>query len=505
MMKKYTTVAAVVLLLFSWGLMAQEKPEPSYLKAFHSISSHELMGYVAEMSKDKYKGRLTGSPEFIEIANWTADYLKEWGVTPAGDNGSYFQWFDLPWTDVLEPGSITLEIPVAGGSVITKGYELAEDYYPGSNSDSGEVTAEVVYVGWGITAPELGYDDYAGMDVNGKIVMMCSEVPISSKSEDFIKWVPYSLHTYKLTNASKHGAAGVIYVNPILNPNSCFNKGLVYLHVDSDVAEDVFAGTGKTYQETIDKISETLKPASFVTNKKATLKAKTKHYPTGSGCNIMGLIPGSDPELKDEVILVGGHIDGVGDLGDIIIPGSYDNASAVALMLGAVRAMAESPEKPKRSILFIFFGAEESALVGSRFYCENPVFPKEKTVCLFNMDMIGVGSGLAVSGGASYPLINRHFEEANSRLIHRPYMATEAWSGGVARPRRDSVIFNRAGFRTLEFSNFVPRGETRSRTYYHHPKDDVDTLDPEVMEDLTRMAFVGLMEMANAEKLIEDK
>jgi Zn-dependent M28 family amino/carboxypeptidase len=224
--------------------------------------------------------------------------------------------------------------------------------------------------------------------------------------------------------------------------------------------------------------------------KKLLSRQNQKHYPQGKGCNIVGLIRGSDPELRDEVILVSGHIDGVGDLGDeLVVPGSYDNASAVAVMLGAARAMALAPEKPKRSVLFIFVGAEESALVGSRFYCENPIFPKEKTVCLFNMDMVGVGAGLSVSGGKSYPLINKHFEAANKRFIHRPYMATEAWTGGVARPRRDSVIFNRAGYHTLEFRNFVPEGETRSRTYYHHPKDDVNTLEPEVMEDLTRMVF----------------
>jgi hypothetical protein len=115
-MKKQLIFACALMLFFSWCSLAQEKDEPTYLKAFHSISSHELMGYITEMSKPEYKGRLTGSPEFLEIADWTAAYLKEWGVEPVGDDVSYFQWFELPWTNVLETGSITLHIPTTGGN-----------------------------------------------------------------------------------------------------------------------------------------------------------------------------------------------------------------------------------------------------------------------------------------------------------------------------------------------------------------------------------------------------
>jgi len=495
-------VVSLILVICVIPGFSQDDQERAFLNVYHSISSHAIRNYVAELSSDKYKGRLTGSPEYMDVANWVADNLKEWGVKPGGDNGTYLQMFDKPYVEVADCGSVSLSLEGKNGARIEKQYVFADDYYPGTNSATGSVTAEVVYVGYGITAPDLKYDDYAKVDVSGKIVMVTPEMPFSGPDDEKAKWVPYSLHQHKLDNAAKHGAIGVLYVNPIANPNTSYNEGLVYCHINKDVAEDVLFGTGKSYKALIEKTRKNLKPASFVTKNSATITTKGVYHPEGRGCNVIGLIEGTDPILKNEVVIVGGHLDGVGYLGEVL-PGALDNASGIADILAAAKAMAASPVPLKRTVMFLFIGGEECNLLGSRHYTKYPKFSKEKTVAFFNIDMAGTGSGLSVGGAASYPRILKCFEEANSRYIHRPFRVSKERGPGVTRPRSDSVIFKRAGFRTLSFGTFYQEGETRIRTYYHHPLDNMDTISPPIMEDVAKLIFVGLTSMANTDVLID--
>ncbi len=440
------------------------------MQVYHSISSHDLLAYAAELSDEKYGGRLSGSPEYMAVAEWVASRLKEWGLEPYGDDGTFFQMFDNPHSEVFDSGALSVRMEQEGEE-LTIGYSFPEDYFPGSNSDAGTVTGEVVYVGYGITAPELGYDDYAGLDIQGKIVVIDSGVPFQGEDDEFVKWVPYSYHQLKLDNARRHGAAGLLYNSKIANPNTSFNEELVYCHIDQHVTDHLFFGTGRDH----------------------TITASIRRHPDSRSCNVIGLIRGSDPSLQDEVILVGGHLDGVGDLGQVI-PGALDNASGCADMLAAARALAASPVKPKRSIMFIFIGGEECGLLGSYHYCANPRFPLEKTVVYFNLDMVGHGTGLSVGGGETYPGIARHFEAVNSDLLHRAFRMSASRSS-VGRPRSDSVIFNRAGFRTMSFgtSGRVPG----IRTSYHHPDDTIGTLTPEIMEDVAKLMFLGLLDLAN--------
>jgi hypothetical protein len=501
MKKLVACVYLVVLgLTLSTPLSAQEQSagqDQGFFQAFHSISSHDLMAYVHEMSSDKYKGRLSGTPEFLEVAEWVAGLLVEWGISPGGDNGSYFQMFDWPYSDVLSAGALSVEMESSGESMRID-YSFPNDYYPGTNSDAGTVTGEVLYVGYGITAPELGYDDYEGMDVTGKVVVIDIGVPYEGDDEETLaKWVPYAYHQKKLNTAQAHGAAGVLYASKIANPNTSFNEGLVYCHIDSHVTDHLFYGTGRTHAEVLGEIKANLSPASLTLGKTATITAEAVRHPEGRAANVIGMIEGSDPLLKDEVIIVGGHLDGVGDLGGIFA-GALDNASGIADILGAARALAMSPVRPKRSIMFLFIGGEECGLIGSTLYTQQPVFPREKTVVFFNLDMVGHGTGLRVGGGLTYPQIYRHFEAANEAFLHRT-IGTSASRTSAGRPRSDGVIFQRAGFRTMSVgtSGRVPGVST----YYHDPRDTPETLTPEIMEDVAKLLFVGLTNLANDTEL----
>lgn len=475
----------------------QDAVEKDLLKVFHTISSHDLLAYAAELTSEKYNGRYSGTAEYIKAAQWVADNLKAWGLKPYGDDGSYFQYFNAPYCLIKNPGALSVQFPQKGGPAVTKSYTFPKDYYPGNNSDTGTVSGDAVYVGYGITAPELGYDDYKGIDAKGKIVVIDAGLPYNKEDDIFPKWVPYSYHQYKQTNAFKHGAVGMLYIGKVVNPNTLFQKGFVYCHVSEEIVADLFEGTGKNYKDTKDLINKTLKPASVKFGKIVTLTQATEFYPEGKACNVVGVVEGSDPVLKNEVIIIGGHLDGVGNNG-VLVPGALDNASGAVDMMGAAKALADSSVKLRRSVMFLFIGGEENGLLGSTYYTQHPIFPKDKTVCFFNLDMVGNGLGLSLGGGLSYPKIYKFWEEANAKYLHRTLRSSPS-RASAGRPRADSVIFSRAGFRTMG----IGTTDGIKKVYYHDPGDTIDSLTPEIMEDVAKWIFLAVTGMANADSLVD--
>jgi hypothetical protein len=460
----------------------------------HSISSHELYGYVAELVSEKYAGRLTGTEGYNESARWLAGHFAKWGLEPAGDDGGYLQSFPNPYTLVLPDCAVSMKIQDRDG-FITKEYRYYDEFVPGSTSGSGEVTGEVVYVGYGITAPELGYDDYHGVDVKGKIVLMEREAPVSpgNDRELFMKWRPYSFHQYKLENAAAQGAAGMLYTyGPLGNPNNSYIEGFVYSHVGRAVVSDVFSGTGRTHQETVDGIRANLQPRSFATGKTFKIKNSTRHYPDGIGYNVMGLLKGSDARLNDEVIMMGGHLDHLGRCYETM-PGANDNASAVAVTMAVAKAMAGMRLRPRRSVLFVCFGAEEQAVAGSKYYLDHPLVPLERTSCLINIDGVGCGEGLRAAAGRNYPSLWEYFEANNDRYIHRPLGTS--YFANLGRPRLDAARFMWSGVPSLSFSSYG------ADTHYHTPGDNLSIINPEIMEDLARLIFLSVLDIANRESI----
>jgi len=269
-----------IALLLTATTYAQQRTQPDpVLSAMHTISSHDLLEYVKIQCDEKYAGRLTGTAEYQQCAEWLASMFKEWGLTPAGEKGTWFQWFDIPYTLVYPDCGVSLHLKQGKEGTILKKYKYITDYMPGSTSGSGEVTAEVVYAGYGISAPELGYDDYKDLDVRGKIILIEPEAPVSpaAGAEKFNPWYGHSFHQTKLHNAVKHGAVGMLYnYGPIANPNNAWNKDFIYVHIGSEAVNDIFAGTGKSHDKVIAGIRENLKPSSFNTGKTVSIKMTTE-------------------------------------------------------------------------------------------------------------------------------------------------------------------------------------------------------------------------------------
>ena len=493
-MKNIKIILIIILLSNGYFAGAQDDYETKLLNQFHKITSEEMMSWVEKLCSPEFDGRLTGSPGFMASAEWVAERLKEWGIKPAGDSGSFFQWFDLPYTEVNDIGSLTLNVPQADGSVIRKSYNYPDEYYPGMNSGTGEVTAEVIFVGYGVSAPELNYDDYRGIDVKGKIVLMNRDVPYTDpRNPEYAKWVKYCYHQYKLENAVKHGAAGFLYIDGIgANPNISYDPSIIVCGIGQQALVDIFAGLKTSNKELTAKMIKTLKPASFNTGKIMTIKANTTRHPEGRGCNVIGMIEGTDPELKNEAIIIGGHLDAVGRAGKTV-NGALDNASGIVDIMGAAKAMAQSGIPLRRSVIFLFLGGEENGLLGSKLYTLKPVFPKDKTVVFINLDMVGNGTGLSVNGSSPYKSLLTYFESANTRYIHRPFRGSAPEPAGFyGRPRSDSYNFSSIGYRTMSI------GTTGGykKVYYHLPGDDPDAITIDIMEDVAKMIYVALTNMA---------
>jgi hypothetical protein len=498
-MKKQISVSLLLLLLMTPVIYSQTDFESRLLKQFHTIQSEEMMNWLNKLCSPEFNGRLTGTPEFMASATWVASKFKEWGLKPAGDNGDYFQKFDFAYTDVNDIGSLTLNITGADGSVIKKHYNYPDDYYPGMNSGSGEITAEVVYVGYGVTAPELNYDDYKGIDVKGKIVLVNRDVPYTDpRNPEYKKWVAYCYHQYKLENAVKHGAAGFLYIEGTMaNPNISYDPSIIVCGIGTEPLNDIFSGLKTSNKELTEKMIKTLKPTSFNTKKSVTIKANTTRHPEGKACNVIGMIEGTDPVLKGEVIIIGGHLDAVGKAGRVV-NGALDNGSGIIDIMGAAKAMAQSGISLKRSVLFICFGGEENGLLGSKLYVSKPVFSIEKTITYINLDMVGNGTGLSVSAGSPYKSLLSYFEDANNRYVHREIHTSAPVPGAYyGRPRSDGVVFSMAGYRTMDI------GTTGwyKKVYYHLPGDDPDAVTIDIMEDVSKMMYVALINMANDDKL----
>jgi hypothetical protein len=488
-MKKYLFILVLSILVAPSYI--QDVDEATLLNAMHSISSHDLLDYVKTMCDDRYQGRLTGTKEYQECAEWLAGELSEWGVSPAGDNGGWFQWYKIPYTLILPDCGLTLHISLKKGGELLKHYQYITEYMPGSTSGNGEVTGEVVYAGYGITAPELNYDDYKGIDVKGKIILIEREAPVnpSAGPEKFNPWYEYSFHQTKLANAVKHGAVGMIYnYGPIGNPNNAYYENFIYVHIGDTVVNDIFAGTGLNHSDVVREIDSTLKPHSFNTNKVVTIRMSTEHFDDGKGSNVIGIIRGSDPLLKDEAIIIGSHLDHLGKCYEII-PGANDNASAVAVMMGIAKALALNKIPLKRSVMFIAFGSEEQALIGSKEYIDHPVMPLDKSI-LLNMDGVGIGNAIRANSGRNFPVLWSFIEDANNNYVHRPL--STGYFSNLGRPRLDAARFLSAGVPSLSFSTYG------SVNYYHVPLDNIDIIKPEIMEDLSQLLFMAVVRMANS-------
>jgi len=481
-----SSLLSLLLLTFCTGLMKKQPKQPSISD---SISDKILQEYVRHLSSEDYAGRLTGTREYESCAQWAVDLFKKWGLEPAGDRGTYLQKYSNPYTLVFVGGELSRRFQ----SGKKRKYIYEKEYYPGSHSGSGRITAEVVYAGFGITAPELSYDDYVDVNVKGKIVLMEPGIPVSRDNPQIYKeWRPYSDNQYKVKMAVAQGAKGMLLNQLAVIADSDYVHGFMVAHIGDTVVNDIFKSTGKSHKDTKMKIMGSLKPQSFRTQKLFTIENLTEHYPHGKGYNILGLLEGSDPELKKEVIIIGANLDHVGFCYEVI-PGANDNASGIAVLLGITEMFYRYSINPQRSLLFICFGSKEQALRGSKAYLSSPVFSKRQTIAFINLDMVGCGDQIHVYGAKDHEKLWKCILKSNKKTVSRP-LHPQLFPT-IEHPAYDASMFFNAGIPSLIIT---VRG---APTYPHTTRDTAETITPGIMEDLTIILFRSLLELANSKRI----
>lgn len=471
---------------------AQKQAYSPEMQAFHNISSNEIYGFVQEMCKPEYNGRLAGSGEFMACAHWAAGLMASWGLQPGGDNGTYFQNFNIPYTKSLGPGKLVLTTKDGQNQ-----YRISEDYFPGTNSANASAKAPVIYAGYGLTAPELGYDDYKGIDVKDKIVLIEGGVPCTDrKHKDYKAWNDnYISSTGRIANAAKHGAAGVLLIGKTSNPN-IRHQGIMFCHISEGIANDILGQTGKDKKALKEQINKTLQPVTFDTGCKMEMATETQYNPNSSTCNVIGIIEGTDNTLKNQPIILGAHLDHLGNPG-ALFQGAWDNASGSSIVLATAKALGKSGIKPKHTIVIMLFSAEECGILGSSYYVAHPLYPLDQTLCMINLDMVGDGDGLSMGGIKSFPTVEKHFTAANDKYIHRNLRTSEYRKPSMTGAAyTDGTIFGRADVPTFHTGTM---GNSDKPLYYHDTRDVPESLSPEIMEDVAKFLFLGISGVATDE------
>ena len=372
---------------------------------------------------------------------------------------------------------------------------IGPDYLPILDSPSINVTAPLVFVGYGISDTTHGFNEYAGINVRNRIVVF-----LRGKPESYAHLIT---HADKVRAARQHGAAAFLtFTGPIMSPYEA-RRGMSHAPlafynqtgadppfpgawIHTDLAERFLAPDlsriGRSLREVQQQL-QTLIPQSFETETRVQM---TWHSTQEKGVlnNVLGLFQGSDPSLTQETVIIGAHRDHFGRQAGLVFPGADDNASGTAVMLEVARLFAESGLTPKRSLLFVSFSGEEQGLLGSRLYVDQPIRPLANTVAMINIDHAGVGNGRLTVGVTGLD---------KSLAV---YAGEQAGVGDTVDlfgffPGGDHVPFKEAGVPTITIVSGGPH------PHFHQPSDSSDTVRPEILERTVRYVAALAWRLAN--------
>jgi hypothetical protein len=474
-----------VLLFFALAVSAAPQVLNKDLeKALKSVSGLEAHEIVRTLASPEYEGRLTGSEGFTAAARWAARKFASWGLRPVGSRDGYLQPYPSPYT-VVDKAEMTVLLPqgrpVPGETETYKEMPLAleREFLPLLFSASGDHTAETVFAGWGISAPDLGYDDYAGLDVRGKFVFCFRGTPDGDP-----KYQAHDEHRTRMKTALDKGALGIIYIYPevVSNPNGDWLDGFTPAEVSEKVMDAILKEVNSTSAELKKSLLDYKRPISFPLRAKVRLIVESRHFPDGIGYNIVGAVEGSDPKLKRECLVVGGHFDHNGRHMGLLFPGADDNASGSATVMEIAKAFAALRIKPKRSVVFVLFGGEEMGLQGSTYFVDHVPAAYDKMDGMFNFDMLGEGDGIGGGVSAEPAAFKKAIEDADK----------------FVKIVRGLGVIRHVGVRGSDFAPFflkgVPAatfGSNGPHIAYHRTGDTIFRINPEIMGEAAKVAFLA--------------
>lgn len=493
-------------------------------QALAAIRPQAIRAHMGFLTDDLLEGRGATTRGYDLAAKYVAASLEAIGLEPAGTGGSYFQPVPL----------VRITLNEADGSlVVLRGGQRTElrfgdDYLvsPVFTQDS-TVTAPVVFVGFGVTAPELGHDDYAGIEVRGKIVLSLVGAPSRFPPDQRAYYSDPKVH---FENALGRGAVASVGIwTPELEKTISSWEGLRKMTdrprlswMDEEgrpqdrppglrgsallrwqVAQDLFAGAPHSLQEVL-AAAENGRPPSFDLPVQISLRTVSRHEQTQSP-NVAAVLRGSDPRLREEYVVLSAHLDhiGVGEpvAGDSIYNGAIDNASGVAILLEVASALARLPVPPRRSVLFLFVTAEEAGLQGSDFFARRPTVPIDRIVANVNLDGCLMLYPLrdVIAFGAEHSSLAAPIEQAVRHLGIE--VSPDPFPEQVLFIRSDQYSFIQQGipavFLLSGFKSGDPALDGQAlwgkwfQDTYHKPSDDMSqALDFEAGAQFARLSFL---------------
>ena len=433
-----------------------------------------LMKHIRILSSSEYEGRMAGSQAYLEAAEYCAGVLASYGVRPF--DGEWAQYFDVEYNEIENCNFYTY----VNDNDTRVRYVLGRDYVCSSMTGRGYTNAPVVFCGWGID--NIAFNEYADVDVRGKVVLCLSGVPDFLPSNVTSK---YLTMRDKAETARKHGAVGLVCINM---SESCYPYEVQHhaycgegayqptfpvVQPTRDMGSALLADEQMTLDSVVEVLQTEMVPQSFHLRKYFEININAKYLPNALTANVIGYLPGKDEKMRNEYIVVGAHLDHVGMQGSTcLFPGADNNASGVAAVLETARLLTTNApakiEYNKRPVVFVLFSGGELQNLGSEIFVSN--FSKLRNVeCFINAESIGSGDSIQVLGNKRYPAL---WEIA----YHNDTVSTKSLVTGLrTMPRGDASVFSMIGIPSLVFTNYM------GLTYDHVPSDISENINRETL------------------------
>lgn len=431
----------VTALLLPMSTQAQETAP-----AIESITGADLRADLFFLAGDEMRGRLAGSPEGRLASAFIRSRFERLGLTPVGGGGSYYHHFNVVQALLGENNRLT--VAGDGGLMLTKTH--GQEFYALRESGNGTAEGAVVFAGFGISAPEFGHDDY-GAGVAGRVVLILDHEPAETDPDspfDGLVRSEAAAAYRKLAAAQEAGAIAALLVTDVHNhpePGNFSTEATGYwpdvprrggrytlqsrldriripaFRISPALATDLLAGTGRSLEE-LSRAAEAADGSAPLPlpGVRVTVTADVQRE-VHTARNVVGLIEGSDPALKDEWIIICAHFDHDGADGGVIFNGADDDGSGTVALIEIAEAYVEAArrgEGPRRSVLLAAWDFEEKGLLGAWAYTEAPLHPLEQTVAVLNMDMIGRNEEVVVGGGSRFRGLDVQSSESNANAIN---------------------------------------------------------------------------------------
>ena len=530
----FAGLAATVLLLVACG-GSGEAP------SIDSITEADLRSDLFTLSHDSMGGRLVGTPEISLASDWIRDRFQGLGLEPAGDDGTFDQRFDLVWVSLGSANRLT--VSGAGGA-----RAAGSGWSPSSVSGTGSASGEVVYAGFGIVEPRLDFDDYRDTDVGGKVVLMLEREPgVADESSPFdgVVTTEGSRAWRKALFAQERGAAAVLMVRDVQNRPGVSDWGeyhtgqwpvaprrierftlgawvgqidIPVAEISVELAERLVAGSGRTLLELATSAEDASAGLGVVDLPGARVSLTTAvDRNVTPGRNILAMIEGSDPQLRDEVVIIGAHHDHNGADGETVFNGADDDGSGTVGVLAIAEAYAraaDAGDRPRRSVIFAIWDAEERGLLGAWYYTVRPLFPLPRTAANLNLDMIGRHEEVPTDGGGRFRGLEVQSAESNSNAINiLGYSRTPDLAAVVDDANASTALTLRFRYDNNE-SNLLRRSDhwpflqndvpavwfhTGLHPDYHTPDDDPERIAYEKMTRIVKLVHQTSWNLANAD------